>query len=513
MALNNPKSHDSSDSEDDPWEIVDDETTPLALATSSNGVTAAAVPDSYIGEVTDANVERETNQIGTNVPDSMSDSGEVGSDSFATAISSITVERHTTSDVKEGEDDVNNEEGVDSLALEEEQEVPPGALLDLTEKLLGSDESKAKVADEDVEELAAYYDETLGRWVFPLDDAAGIASPSAPPLPNTEAPDTLVVALVAESPGKKDDEKSEQMEPEKEQYEKAATDTTVAVSEDDSSEKTGEEKSENSDLVDSLSNMGFDKEQVEKTIGDLREAGATDIGYDSVIDRMSWSFAESHDTADKEKPESSDLLESLSNMGFKKEQVEKAVSVLREEGADEIDADSVIGQMEREKNDALPWDPFIEFSAQEIDQQRELFRRRTRNAAQNIGFSAKELWSNVKDESQRFSTNFKAKCDEADIPAQTARATTQVKYAASSAKDCICRANKEYRITDKLATAAVVGGATLLVLGNPRAGVGVIAVAGATLAAGEAMKHSSAQSSSTYTRDYGLGRGEGLHLD
>jgi len=497
MALNNPKPHDSSDSEDDPWEIVDDETTPLALAASPNGATATAVPDSYIGEVTDTNAKCETNQIGTYVPDRMSDSGEVGSDSFATAVSSITVERHTTSDVKEGEDDVNNEGGVDSLAQEEEQEVPPGALLDLSEKLLGSDESKAKVADEDVEELAAYYDETLGRWVFPLDDAAGVASPSAPTLGNTEAPDTLVVALAAESPGKKDDEKSEQMEHEKEQYE----------------EKTGEEKSENSDLVDSLSNMGFDEEQVEKTIGDLREAGATDIDYDSVIDRMSCSFAESHDTTDKEKPESSDLLESLSNMGFKKEQVEKAVSVLREEGAEEIDADSVIGQMEREKNDALPWDPFIEFSAQEIDQQRELLRHQTRNVARNIGLSAKELWSNVKDESQRFSTNFKSKCDEADIPVQTARVTTQVKYAASSAKDSICRANKEYRITDKLATAAVVGGATLLVLGNPRAGVGIIAVAGATLAAGEAMKHSSAQSSSTYTRDYGLGRGEGLHLD
>ena len=51
-----------------------------------------------------------------------------------------------------------------------------------------------------------------------------------------------------------------------------------------------------------------------------------------------------------------------------------------------------------------------------------------------------------------------------------------------------------------------MGGATLLALGNPRAGVGAMAVAGATLAAGEVVK---AQSEST--RDYGLR--QGVHLD
>ena len=66
-------------------------------------------------------------------------------------------------------------------------------------------------------------------------------------------------------------------------------------------------------------------------------------------------------------------------------------------------------------------------------------------------------------------------------------------------------------IAENVAAVAVVEGATLLALGNPRAGVRAMSVAGASLAAGEDMHHLSAQSSSTYCRDYGLGRG--VHLD
>ena len=216
------------------------------------------------------------------------------------------------------------------------------------------------------------------------------------------------------------------------------------------------------------------------------------------------------DKTEEEKSESSDLVGSLSNMGFEKERIENAIGDLREAGAMEIDEDSVIGEMAGEMNDnRRTWD-FVESTARDFDAQHQL-RRRTQNCVRTIGLSAKELWSNVKDESQRFRSNLQQTCDQADIQAQTARATTQVKYAASSAGDSICRANEEYRITEKVVTAAVVGGATLLALGNPRAAVGVIAVAGATLAAGEAMKHSSEQSTSTYTRDYGLG--QGVHLD
>lgn len=48
-------------------------------------------------------------------------------------------------------------------------------------KLLGRDsESKAKVADVG-EDMQAYYDEKLKRWIFPGDDPAEVAKPLAPP--------------------------------------------------------------------------------------------------------------------------------------------------------------------------------------------------------------------------------------------------------------------------------------------------------------------------------------------
>lgn len=222
--------------------------------------------------------------------------------------------------------------------------------------------------------------------------------------------------------------------------------------------------------------------------------------------------------AEKSEDHSDPLVEQLSLMGFDKELIEKAIGDLRAAGATEIDADSVIGSMVGDDTNNNPtnlfqapisstWD-FVESSVQDLDNQHQL-RRRTQNCAQTIGRSAQELWSNVKDESQRFRSNLRETCDQADVQARNT--TTHARYAASSARESFCRANEEHRISEKLAAVAVIGGATLLALGNPRAGVSAMAMAGATLAAGEAMKHSSTQSSSTYTRDYGLD--EGVHLD
>ena len=60
-------------------------------------------------------------------------------------------------------------------------------------RLLGRDsESKAKVADVG-EEMQAYYDEKLKRWIFPGDDPAEVAKPLAPPpimTPKAETPAT-----------------------------------------------------------------------------------------------------------------------------------------------------------------------------------------------------------------------------------------------------------------------------------------------------------------------------------
>jgi len=229
--------------------------------------------------------------------------------------------------------------------------------------------------------------------------------------------------------------------------------------------------------------------------------------------------SDSPDTdAEKSEDGSDPLVEQISQMGFDKEQIEKAIGDLREAGATEIDADSVIGSMLGDDTNNNPTHPFqvplsstwdfVESSVRDLDNQHQL-RRRSQNCAQTIGRSARELWSNVKDESQRFQSNLRETCDQADVQARNTK--TQARYAASSAKDSFCRANEEYGILEKVATVAVIGGATLLALGNPRAGVSAMAVAGASLAAGEAMKHSSTQSGSTYTGDHGLD--EGVHLD
>lgn len=255
-------------------------------------------------------------------------------------------------------------------------------------------------------------------------------------------------------------------------------------------------------------------------------------------------FSDETDNEKKKDEENSDpLVDTLSEMGFEKEQIEKAIGDLKDSGETEIDADSVIGSMMGEENNSggsngagigttstrnnrpqgRTWS-FVESTVQDLENHHQL-RHRTHVAVHNINRSAREIWSNVqsesqrlgsniRDESQRFRSNFQERCDRADVRARDA--TTQVKYAASNAKDSIIRANEEYGITEKLATAAVVGGATLLVLGNPRAGVGAMAVAGASLAAGEAMRNSQprAGGSSRYasqSRDFGLR--EGVHLD
>ena len=224
------------------------------------------------------------------------------------------------------------------------------------------------------------------------------------------------------------------------------------------------------------------------------------------------------------------LVEQLSQMGFEKQHIQKAIDDLREAGSTEIDADSIIGSMvgetvigssnnndENDNNEqnqqhhptnpfALPlhstWE-FVESTVQEIDNRHQL-RHRTQRCVQTINRSAQELWSNVKDESQKFRSNVRQTCDQADVQARNA--TVHVRTAASSAKDSLVRANEEYGVMEKVAAVAVVGGATLLALGNPRAGVASMAIAGASIAAGEAMKSQQQQ-----TRDYGLR--EGVHLD
>jgi len=171
------------------------------------------------------------------------------------------------------------------------------------------------------------------------------------------------------------------------------------------------------------------------------------------------------------------LIDQLTQMGFKKEEIKIAISNLRDAGQTEIDVDSIIGSIVGEENNNANQnsnnnqDPTIPLELPLRGSTWEFVERNT--------------------------------CNQADVQARNA--TAHVQSAASSAKESIVRANEEYSIAEKVAAAAVVGGATLLALGNPRAGVGAMAVAGASLAAGEVVK------AQTESRDYGLRRG--VHLD
>jgi len=143
---------------------------------------------------------------------------------------------------------------------------------------------------------------------------------------------------------------------------------------------------------------------------------------------------------------------------------------------------------------------FLENTFQGIDNQHQL-RRRTSNSVKHINQSMQNLFSNITDETQRVR-------DQADVHARNA--STHVSQAASSARESISRANAEYKLSEKVATVAVIGGATLLALGNPRAGVTALAVAGASLAVGEV--NSTYYEESPHSREeYGLP--EGVHID
>ena len=283
---------------------------------------------------------------------------------------------------------------------------------------------------------------------------------------------------------------------------------------------------ENASVTTGVSSITGDNHTTISDIDEEEEGeGVNDIIEGTLDEQVDQSTSNTVNKSTKENSTTTDdpLVEQLSQMGFEKQHIQKTIDDLRAAGSTKIDADSIIGSMVGEtfnSNDenneqhqphptnpfALPlhstWE-FVESTVHEIDNRHQL-RHRTQRCVQTINRSAQELWSNVKDESQKFRSNVHTACDQADARARNA--TVHVRTAASSAKESLVRANEEYGVMEKVAAVAVVGGATLLALGNPRAGVGAMAVAGASIAAGEVMKSQQEQ-----TRDYGLRRG--VHHD
>jgi hypothetical protein len=243
----------------------------------------------------------------------------------------------------------------------------------------------------------------------------------------------------------------------------------------------------------------------------------------------------------------------LSEMGFEVERVAEAIRGLRASGSTEIDADSVIGSMVGEApaaaaaaagtrpNNGHPLEPLLgawelvgSTIAREWDERGRPAGCRTADRVRAAGRSARDAWTSVADESHRLVRRLVSNdddgrdgdddCDDGGVvragggdrySAATAQANRRPP-AASSAKDAFRRANEEHRIVEKLVAVAVVGSAALLALGNPRASLGAMAVAGAGLAAGEAMRQSASEQRGGGAPCGGGGassRGRGLHLD
>ena len=208
-----------------------------------------------------------------------------------------------------------------------------------------------------------------------------------------------------------------------------------------------------------------------------------------------------------------ELVNTLRNMGFTSERIERALNELLDSGASQLDADSIIGAMEEGgEGRTLPnqtptgWD-FVDSTVHDLGQQTSELRRRTGNGVRALGRSARQFWTEVVDESDRARCRFQTVFDNADEQAR--EKTTQIRYAAATTKDRFVRANEEHNILGKVATAAAVAGGLALCLGNPRAGLGAVAVAGSAVAVNETLRTTPANS--TYTRDVGLS--EDLHLD
>jgi hypothetical protein len=274
------------------------------------------------------------------------------------------------------------------------------------------------------------------------------------------------------------------------------------------------------------------------------------------------------------------IIEQLANMGFAMEQILKAIRELRNVGgggaANEIEADSIIDTMLGEEpatattgnNDEgsnyqpthplqLPIECTLEYlnsTMQEIKDQHQELRHRAKNCVENVSRSARDIWTNVlkeKDDALQMlrrrsnnNSNNNRHCaptyvnttSDGDHEPSSASSNQQTRYAATppppsaatttrtTILESIRRANDEHHLAEKFAAIAVVGSATLLALGHPRASLGAVAVAGASLAVGEGMVRQQQQrddeemhfhhhsSTSSTMRDYGLAR-EDLHLD
>lgn len=221
------------------------------------------------------------------------------------------------------------------------------------------------------------------------------------------------------------------------------------------------------------------------------------------------------------------LVEQLLSMGFEKAQIMGVISDLHSTGVTNIDANVIIGKMMGESptstaairsDENCPLEPLLDVwehvgsTAREWDDRGRLFvRQRVVGQVQAVGRHAREAWTNA------FLSGERYEGDDLDYDVSDSRGghctDSQFRKPTTLAKSSFFqRVNEDNnRIIKGVVAVAIVGSATLLALGNPRASLGAMAVTGAGIAAGEAirMHHSSEQVCTSSTSRSGRGQ----HLD
>ena len=223
------------------------------------------------------------------------------------------------------------------------------------------------------------------------------------------------------------------------------------------------------------------------------------------------------------------LVEQLLSMGFEKAQIMGVISNLHSAGVSDIDADMIIGKMMGESptstattpsrsDENCPLEPLLDAwehvgsTAREWDDRGRLFvRQRVVGQVQAVGRHAREAWTNA------FLSGERYEGDDLDYDVSDSRGghctDSQFRKPTTLAKSSFFRGVNEdnNRIIKGVVAVAIVGSATLLALGNPRASLGAMALTGAGIAAGEAirMHHSSEQVCTSSTSRSGRGQ----HLD
>jgi hypothetical protein len=240
------------------------------------------------------------------------------------------------------------------------------------------------------------------------------------------------------------------------------------------------------------------------------------------------------DDDDENGEEGSDplLVEQLVTMGFEKEQIMEVISNLHSSGVTDIDANMIIGKMIgdeatttstaaiRSEDGSCPLEPLFDAwehvgsTARVWDDRGRLFvRQRVMGQVQAIGRSAREVWTNAFLSGDRYEgddLNYDVSDNRYCSADDSTTTTTQFRQPTTLAKSAFFH-NDDNWIIKGVVAVAIVGSATLFALGNPRASLGAMAVTGAGIAAGEAirMHHSSEQACSAGTSS----QERGLHLD